>query len=71
LLRDAAALSGIPGVLIHGRYDVSSPLETAWQLAQRWTSSELQVLDYAGHGGGDTFLAAVVGALNRLAYTRR
>src|ERR1017187_210562 len=29
LLRNAATLNGIPGVLIHGRYDVSSPLETA------------------------------------------
>jgi proline iminopeptidase len=67
LLRDAAKLNGIPGVLIHGRYDVSSPLDTAWQLSQRWSTSELQVLDDAGHGGGDTFVAAVVGALNRLA----
>ena len=30
-------LNGIPGVLIHGRYDVSGPLETAWRLSQRWT----------------------------------
>ncbi len=29
LIRDARILNGIPGVLIHGRYDVSSPLETA------------------------------------------
>jgi proline iminopeptidase len=67
LLRDAATLHGIPGVLIHGRYDVSSPLDTAWQLSQRWSTSELHVLDDAGHGGGDTFITAVVGALNRFA----
>jgi len=65
LLRDAAALNGVPGVLIHGRYDVSSPLETAWRLCQKWTTSRLQVIDDAGHGGGDTFLAAIVEALNR------
>lgn len=69
LLRDAAILNGIPGVLIHGRYDVSSPLETAWRLSQRWTTSELHVLDDAGHGGGDTFLPTVVSALNRFAAT--
>ena len=69
LLRDAAILHGIPGVLIHGRYDVSSPLNTAWQLSQRWSTSELHVLDDAGHGGGDTFITAVVGALNRFAAT--
>lgn len=67
LLRDAPVLNGIPGVLIHGRYDVSSPLETAWRLSQRWTTSELQVLDDAGHGGGDSLLRAIVDALNRFA----
>ena len=56
-------------MLIHGRYDVSSPLETAWRLSQRWTTSRLHVLDDAGHGGGDTFIAAIVGALNQFAAT--
>jgi len=67
LLREAPRLNGIPGVLIHGRYDVSGPLETAWRLSQRWTTSRLQVLDDAGHGGGDTFLAAIVDALAQFA----
>jgi proline iminopeptidase len=67
LLRDAAALNGIPGVLIHGRYDVSSPLETAWRLSQRWSTSRLHVLDDAGHGGGNTLLPTIVGALNHFA----
>ncbi len=64
LIRDAPTLNGIPGVLIHGRYDVSGPLETAWRLSRRWTTSRLHILDDAGHGGGDTFLAAVVEALS-------
>ena len=67
LLRDAARLNGIPGVLIHGRYDVSSPLEIAWRLSQRWETSELHVLDDAGHGGGPTFGSVIVDALNRFA----
>jgi proline iminopeptidase len=67
LLRDAPLLEGIPGVLIHGRYDVSSPLQTAWLLARRWTTSELHVIDDAGHGAEDTFGAAIVEALGRLA----
>jgi proline iminopeptidase len=69
LLHGAATLDGIPGILIHGRYDVSSPLDTAWQLAQRWNTSALHVLDDAGHGGGDTFITAVVAALSRFAAT--
>jgi proline iminopeptidase len=67
LIRDAALLSGIPGVLIHGRYDVSSPLETAWRLSRRWTTSELNVLGDAGHGGGDAFVAAIVEAVAHVA----
>ena len=60
LLRDAATLNGIPGALIHGRFDVSGPLETAWHLSQRWGTSRLQVIDDAGHGGGG--LGAVIEA---------
>src|SRR5215510_2819210 len=67
LIRNAAKLNGIPGVLIHGRYDVSGPLETAWRLSQRWTTCRLQVLDDAGHGGGNNFVPAVIGALNKFA----
>lgn len=36
LLRDAGRLAGIPGVLIHGRLDLSCPLDTAWELARGW-----------------------------------
>ena len=64
LLREASALSGIPGVLIHGRYDVSGPLEVPWRLSQRWATSRLQVIEDAGHGGGDSFLIAIIDALN-------
>ena len=51
LLRNVSILNGIPGVLIHGRYDVSSPLETAWNLSKKWTSARLEIIDEAGHGG--------------------
>ncbi|HVR34098.1 MAG TPA: prolyl aminopeptidase [Acidimicrobiia bacterium] len=67
LIREAATLNGIPGSLIHGRYDVSSPLETPWQLAREWTTSELHVLGNAGHGGGEAMLALVRDALGRFA----
>jgi len=67
LIRNAPKLNGIPGVLIHGRYDVSGPLITAWQLSQRWTTSRLHILDDAGHGGGNRFMALVLDALNEFA----
>ncbi len=67
LIREVSKLDGIPGVLIHGLYDVSSPLETAWRLHKGWSTSELHVLDDAGHGGGTTFYDVSVEALNRFA----
>jgi proline iminopeptidase len=39
-------------MLVHGRLDVSSPLDDAWELAQRWPDAELVVVDDAGHGAG-------------------
>lgn len=51
LLRDAGRLAGIPGVLIHGRLDLSCPLDTAWELAQAWPDAELFAPRDAGHLG--------------------
>jgi proline iminopeptidase len=67
LIRDDSLLNGIPGALIHGRYDVSSPLESAWRLSRRWTTSELNVLGDAGHGGGDTFVATIIETVGQFA----
>jgi len=67
LIRNIAVLDGIPGVLIHGLYDVSSPLETAWRLHRGWATSELHVIDDMGHGGGEKFVDTVTTALHRLA----
>ena len=69
LLRDIGRLHGIPAVLIHGRYDVSGPLGTAWALHRAWPGSELVVLDDTGHGGG-SMTAAIVAATDRFARCR-
>jgi proline iminopeptidase len=52
LLREAAQLAGVPGVLVHGRLDVSSPPDIAWALTRAWPGSELTLIDNAGHGVG-------------------
>jgi proline iminopeptidase len=53
LLRDAGRLDGIPGVLIHGRLDLSCPATTAWELARAWPGAELHIDDHSGHRGSD------------------
>lgn len=67
-LRDGMHLLGeIPAVLVHGRYDVSSPLDTAWELSRLWPGSRLVVVDDAGHGGG-CFTDRLVAAIDSFAY---
>jgi proline iminopeptidase len=49
-----AEIEEIPGVLIHGRRDYSSPLITPWKLHKRWPSSRLVVVENEGHGGPES-----------------
>ncbi|WBB80800.1 prolyl aminopeptidase [Micromonospora sp. WMMD882] len=68
LLRGASRLAGIAGVLVHGRWDVSTPLEGAWRLARAWPEARLVVVEAAGHGSGGPGMAeAVVAAVDGFA----
>jgi proline iminopeptidase len=66
LLRGAPKLTGIPGILIHGRLDLGSPLVTAWELAQVWPDSELIIVKGAGHSTADPGMTeAIIDATDR------
>jgi proline iminopeptidase len=69
LLREAGRLAGIPGVMVHGRFDVSGPLDTAWAMHRAWPDSELVVIGDAGHFGG-SMGSALVAATDRFADRR-
>ena len=49
LLNRTDRLSNIPGVIVHGRYDVVCPIEQAWLLHQHWQKAELHIVAEAGH----------------------
>ncbi|MEN8175567.1 MAG: prolyl aminopeptidase [Pseudomonadota bacterium] len=53
LLRDASRLADIPGVIVHGRYDLICPLENAWELHRAWPGSELRIIADAGHSAAE------------------
>jgi proline iminopeptidase len=42
-------LQSTQGVIVHGRYDVVTPLSTAWELAKAWPRAELHIVPDAGH----------------------
>ena len=63
LLAGAGRLQGIPGTLVHGRYDIICPVENAWELHRAWPDSELVITPRAGHAAGEPEnLAALVRA---------
>jgi proline iminopeptidase len=67
LIREAYRLTGIPGVLVHGAIDLSSPLDTAWRLCRDWPDAELITVGQEGHLGGGNTRRHVLAALDRFA----
>jgi proline iminopeptidase len=66
ILRDAGRLKDIPGVIVHGRYDVVCPLESAWDLHKAWPEAELHIIDDAGHAAAEPGITdALVRATSR------
>jgi proline iminopeptidase len=49
LLRDASRLEEVPGIIVHGRYDVVCPIDQAWALHRAWPGSRLDIVPEAGH----------------------
>lgn len=49
LIANAHLLKGIPGVIVHGRYDVVTPLKSAWELARAWPGADLKIVPDSGH----------------------
>ena len=68
LLRDMHKIAHIPGVIVHGRYDVICPLDNAWALHQAWPNSELNIIRDAGHAAAEAGITdALVRATGQIA----
>lgn len=53
ILAEAYKLKNIPGVIVHGRYDVVCPLENAWDLRRAWPEAKLEIVPDAGHSASE------------------
>ncbi|ROS01977.1 proline iminopeptidase [Sinobacterium caligoides] len=62
IIEAAKKLHGVPGIIIHGRYDMVSPLESAVELHRAWPESQLNIIRDAGHAGGE---ASIIDAMIR------
>lgn len=62
ILNQAGLLQDIPGVIVHGRYDIVCPIESAWELHRAWPGSRLEIIPDAGHSASE---AGITDALVR------
>jgi proline iminopeptidase len=69
LLLYAHRLAGIPGVLVHGSFDIQGPPEMAWLLAQAWPDAELHLVP-TGHRGGTQMFSELRAATDGFAVGR-
>ncbi len=66
LLDNIDAIRGIPGWIVQGRFDVVTPLESAWALKQAWPEVNFEVIWDAGHASTEPgIIDALVRATDR------
>jgi len=71
LLNNAGTLSGIPGIMVNGRFDFQSPIGNAWDLKRVWPRAELMIVDDAGHAADNAVIThELIQATDRFAGTR-
>jgi len=58
----------IPGVIVQGRYDVVTPMQTAWEMHRAWPEADLQIIQDAGHAASEPgIIDALLRATNKFA----
>ena len=68
LLADITRLGDVPALLVQARFDLQSPLASAWELHRAWAGSELVIVGDAGHSpAAPPMQSALIDASDRLA----
>jgi len=60
LLAGADRLGGLPGAIVQGRYDLVTPMASAWALHKAWPGSVLRVVEGAGHASDEPGVACAL-----------
>lgn len=72
LIRDAHRLNAIPAVIVQGRYDMCTPVMTAWDLHRAWPEADLRIIGDAGHAFDEPgILDALIEATDRFSGASR
>ncbi len=68
LIRDVQRIAHLPGVIVQGRYDVATPMRTAWDLHRAWPAAEFRLVADAGHATTEPgIMTALLDATDRFA----
>jgi proline iminopeptidase len=68
LLDGVDRIRRIPGVIVHGRYDVVCPIDTAFELHRRWPEADFRIVPDAGHSAYEPGITAeLIAATDRFA----
>lgn len=68
ILKHAHRLAKIPGIIVHGRYDMICPIDNAFDLHKAWPKSTLEIVRDAGHSACEPGLInALVSATKTIA----
>ena len=71
LLRGVERIRHLPCVIVHGRYDVVTPVKNAWDLYRAWPQAELRIVADAGHAMTEPGIVhELVGATRRFGARR-
>ena len=76
IIDNADKLADIPGIIVHGRYDMVCTMENAHTLHRHWPGSQLQIVRDAGHsssepGTVDALIRATRDMAQRFEYCER
>jgi len=72
LLAEIGAIRHLPCTIVHGRYDVVTPVKNAWDLSRAWPEADLRIVADAGHAMTEPgIVAELVAATRRYANLTR
>lgn len=53
IIANVDRVRNIPAVIVQGRYDVCTPVKTAWELHQAWPEADFRLIADAGHAASE------------------
>lgn len=68
LLNNIDIIRHIPAIIVQGRYDMATPVKTAWELHKAWPEAQFHLIDDAGHAMSEPgIMRALLEATNHFA----